>query len=74
MNLLFWRKKKKTNLFFPRAAALREEGFCVTCEKDANISDIRDVRSYENLKILGMCQDCQDNFFRIGKEGCRVNN
>lgn len=76
MNLLFW-KKKKTSLFFPRAAALRAKHLCPACEKWVNnysilfgpalgTAHIPYIRNYETL---GLCMDCQNHYFDMRRPG-----
>lgn len=43
---------------------LRREGRCPFCKKPINISEYRDKESWEEAKISGLCQKCQDNFFK----------
>ena len=37
---------------------------CTTCQKDADT--FRDDRSRREFQISGMCQACQDEFFKSG--------
>lgn len=73
MNLLFWKKKKKTNLFFPKAAALQEEGKCTACERVLTDITLLAMQVLDKLSWtpgyidlfdnLGLCQECQDRYF-----------
>jgi hypothetical protein len=43
---------------------LVEAGKCPDCEEKINKKDFKDEVSKNEFKISGMCQKCQDNFFR----------
>lgn len=44
--------------------SLAAQGKCPFCEKDINIEDFRDTLSIKEYHISGMCQSCQDDFFK----------
>ena len=41
----------------------RENGICPFCRKPIRIEDFLDKLSWEEAKISGLCQSCQDKFF-----------
>lgn len=43
---------------------LRSKGLCPFCKKPIKIDDFRDKESWEEAKISGLCQSCQDQFFK----------
>ena len=46
-----------------RMFKLREEGRCPFCKKKINLGDYRDKKSWDEAKISGLCQECQDKIF-----------
>ncbi len=47
---------------FPEKAELFDAGLCTECKK--NIGEFRDELSKREAGISGMCQTCQDKFFK----------
>ena len=47
---------------------LRNNGLCPSCGKKVHIEDFRDKLSYEEAKISGLCQSCQDKIFKTAME------
>lgn len=41
-----------------------EHGKCPFCGKDVNPSSFRDELSRKEFGISGLCQECQDGFFK----------
>lgn len=41
-----------------------EKMICPFCNKKVDINDFRDKLSLEEFKISGLCQSCQDKFFK----------
>ena len=62
----------KRNLLL--SAGMEEEvrrvmlGLCPFCKKPVTIEDFRDDLSRKEFEISGMCQQCQDNFFKDPEE------
>lgn len=44
---------------------LKENGKCPFCEKDMKNAKFRDEQSFNEFKISGLCQECQDKFFGV---------
>lgn len=42
----------------------RENGQCPFCGKDMTNPTFRDEQSKKEFKISGICQECQDNYFK----------
>ena len=49
---------------FPKESKLREQFKCPFCKKDMSTESFRDDLSCKEFKISGMCQRCQDKFFK----------
>ena len=47
-----------------RMNGLRMEGKCPFCEKRINLNEFRDELSLKEYTISGLCQSCQDEFFK----------
>ena len=45
------------------ATRLRQEGKCPICKKKINVNEYRNKLSWEEAKISGLCQQCQDKIF-----------
>lgn len=43
---------------------LRDNGKCPFCKKPVNLDDFRDEQSLREYRISGLCQSCQDEFFK----------
>lgn len=41
-----------------------EQGKCVFCNKEIFLDDFKDELSKKEYCISGMCQECQDKFFK----------
>jgi uncharacterized CHY-type Zn-finger protein len=41
-----------------------EQGLCPFCKKPINQEDFRDALSRKEFTISGLCQKCQDEFFK----------
>ena len=41
-----------------------ENGLCPFCKEKVNYNDFKDELSKEEFKNSGLCQTCQDNFFK----------
>lgn len=42
----------------------REQGLCPFCGKDMSNPTFRDEKSRKEFSISGICQECQDDFFK----------
>ena len=42
----------------------KEEGKCPFCKQPVDINEFRDELSIKEYNISGMCQKCQDEFFK----------
>lgn len=42
----------------------KNKGICPFCSKEVNEEDFRDALSLKEFKISGLCQKCQDDFFK----------
>jgi len=42
----------------------REQGICPFCKKPTAVGDFRDPLSLKEWQISGICQECQDGFFK----------
>lgn len=49
---------------FPEMVERVEAGCCPICGKEVVQEKFRDALSEKEFKISGMCQKCQDNFFK----------
>ena len=49
---------------FEKEVSLVQEGKCPFCKKNVNLSDFKNEISIKEYKISGLCQICQDNFFK----------
>lgn len=47
-----------------RMFEMAKEGICPFCKEKVDINDFRDKLSLEEFKISGLCQSCQDEFFK----------
>jgi len=52
------------NEVFPEETARVSAGKCPFCAKEINKSDFVDALSLKEFEISGMCQKCQDEFFK----------
>ena len=43
---------------------MKDEGKCPFCGKDMTNPSFRDVQSKKEFEISGLCQSCQDEYFR----------
>lgn len=43
---------------------LFEEGKCTSCEKEVNKKEFKDQLSRKEYTLSGMCQECQDGYFK----------
>lgn len=43
---------------------LRHQGLCPFCEAVVNVNDFQDELSKKEFGISGLCQRCQDKFFK----------
>lgn len=53
---------RPADLIFPEKRKLKEQGKCPLCTKP--VGEFRDDLSRKEYSISGMCQDCQDEFFK----------
>jgi hypothetical protein len=49
---------------FGAEVARVENGQCATCSEPVDRKDFKDVASEKEFEISGMCQKCQDGFFK----------
>lgn len=49
---------------FGKQVDLVKEGKCPWCEAKINIKDFKDELSLKEYNISGLCQKCQDEFFK----------
>jgi len=56
------------NALFPAETAAVDAGICPFCLKHINVEDFTDKLSYQDYKITGMCQACQDEFYAQGED------
>jgi len=42
----------------------KESGVCPFCRKAVDSRDFHDVSSWEEFQISGLCQECQDDYFK----------
>lgn len=49
---------------FPEKAAQFDAGICTNCACDAHHAPLRDEKSKAEYQLSGMCQTCQDEFFK----------
>lgn len=42
----------------------KKNGICPFCKKKVDINDFKDKLSEREFQISGLCQKCQDEFFR----------
>jgi hypothetical protein len=47
-----------------RKFVMKLEGKCPFCEQTVDIEQFRDESSRKEFKISGLCQSCQDKFFK----------
>lgn len=47
---------------------LVEVGQCPLCKKKILMNSFRDVLSFKEFKVSGVCQECQDDIFSGGEE------
>lgn len=45
-----------------------KRGECPYCNKPVDLTKFRDPLSVKDYGITGMCQSCQDEFFKPGEE------
>ena len=53
---------------FPIEGGLRDIGNCPWCTKPINMDDFKDDLSRKEFEISGICQKCQDRFFKGEEE------
>lgn len=46
----------------------RTQGLCPFCGKDMTGATFRDTQSIREYKISGICQECQDEYFKEGDQ------
>jgi hypothetical protein len=46
----------------------KQEGICPTCGKPIDMATFTDPLSVKEYRISGMCQACQDAFFRYRRQ------
>jgi len=51
-------------LGFGKEVELVEKGYCPFCKKQINPDDFTDQLSIVEFKISGLCQSCQDEWFK----------
>ncbi len=51
---------------FREEVKLVEQGFCPLCKEKVKMEDFKDEISVKELKISGMCYDCQGKTFAFG--------
>jgi len=51
-----------------RMQMLRNAGKCPFCGKDMSNPTFRDAESMKEFKISGICQECQDDYFKTINE------
>ena len=44
----------------------KDEGICPFCGREIDLNSFRDDLSLKEYKISGLCQNCQDQFFKGG--------
>ena len=49
---------------FEKEVKLVEDGKCPWCKKPINMIDFKDALSVKEFGISGLCQRCQDSFFK----------
>jgi uncharacterized CHY-type Zn-finger protein len=49
---------------FHKQVALVDKGLCPFCEEQIIKDNFRDELSYREYMISGLCQSCQDDFFK----------
>ena len=42
----------------------KDEGKCPYCGRMVDLEEFRDELSFKEFQISGLCQNCQDNFFK----------
>ena len=42
----------------------KDEGLCPFCGREVNMDDFRDDLSRHEFELSGLCQMCQDEFFK----------
>ena len=57
-------KKILRELGFSKEIDAVEKKICPFCGKPINFEDFRDEESLREYRISGLCQKCQDDFFR----------
>lgn len=51
-------------LLFEKEFVLIKQNLCPFCKIEININDFKDELSKKEFRISGLCQDCQDSFFK----------
>ena len=63
-----WHKNNQTNqgesIMLAKMHERREQGLCPFCGKDMSNPTFRDPKSKREYEISGICQSCQDEFFK----------
>jgi len=49
---------------FPKMYDKIQKGKCPICDECINIEDFKDEISLKEFNISGLCQKCQDSFFK----------
>lgn len=53
---------------FAKELQLIDEGKCPWCKKKIDMNEFRTPLSKREFEISGLCQSCQDGFFKGGQE------
>lgn len=61
-------KKEFMETFFPEETKRQEQGLCPFCSHKIEESEFRDPLSLKEYQISGLCQSCQDDFFKEPEE------
>ena len=56
--------EKIMKTFFPKEVEEVKQGNCPICKNPINMNDFTDELSVKEFHISGMCQRCQNDFFK----------